>query len=60
MHNGALTTLEAVIAFYNQGGGEDPNKSPLIKPLGLSEEEQADLVAFLHSLTGQQREMSFE
>ena len=60
MHNGALTTLEAVIAFYNQGGGEDPNKSPLIKPLGLSEEEQADLVAFLHALTGQQRKMSFE
>ena len=60
MHNGALETLEAVVAFYNQGGGEDPNKSPLLKPLGLSEQEQADLVAFLHALTGQQREMSFE
>jgi len=60
MHNGALETLEAVVAFYNRGGGEDPNKSPLIKPLGLSEKEQADLVAFLHALTGRQRVMSFE
>ena len=60
MHNGALTTLEAVVAFYNQGGGEDPNKSPLLKPLGLSEEEQVDLVAFLRALTGQQRNMLFE
>jgi cytochrome c peroxidase len=56
MHNGALQTLDAVVAFYNQGGGEDPDKSPLLKPLGLSEEEQSDLVAFLHALTGQQRE----
>ena len=60
MHNGALETLEAVVAFYNRGGGEDPNKSPLLKPLGLGEQEQADLVAFLHALTGQQRKMSFE
>jgi len=60
MHNGALETLAAVVAFYNQGGGEDPNKSTLLKPLGLSEQEQADLIAFLHALTGVQREMSFE
>jgi cytochrome c peroxidase len=60
MHNGALETLEAVVAFYNRGGGEDPNKSPLLKPLGLSEEEQADLVAFLRALTGVQREMTIE
>jgi cytochrome c peroxidase len=60
MHNGSLKTLDAVVAFYNRGGGDDPNKSPLLKPLGLSEEEQADLVAFLHALTGQQRNMPAE
>jgi cytochrome c peroxidase len=60
MHNGALKTLDAVVAFYNRGGGDAPNKSPLLKPLGLSEEEQADLIAFLHALTGQQREMPAE
>jgi len=60
MHNGAFETLEAVVDFYNRGGGEDPNKSPLLKPLGLSGEEQADLVAFLHALTGVQRKMALK
>lgn len=52
MHNGMLKTLPDVIAFYNQGGGEDSHKSPLLKPLDLSEAEQKDLVAFLESLSG--------
>jgi cytochrome c peroxidase len=60
MHNGALATLESVVGFYNGGGGEDPNKTPLLKPLGLSDEEQADLVAFLRALTGVQRQMALK
>lgn len=52
MHNGSLATLEDVVRFYNQGGVANENLSPLIKPLGLSEQEVADLVAFLKSLTG--------
>jgi cytochrome c peroxidase len=52
MHNGTVATLAEVVAFYNDGGGADPNKDPLIKPLGLSREEQADLVAFLEALSG--------
>lgn len=52
MHSGVLATLKDVVAFYNGGGGEGPNKSPLMKPLGLSESEVDDLVAFLESLTG--------
>ena len=55
MHNGALETLEDVVAFYNKGGGDHPNKSPLMRPLGLTDDEQADLVAFLNALTGSQR-----
>ena len=51
MHNGAFETLEEVVEFYDAGGGDAPNKSPLIQPLGLSEEERADLVAFLESLS---------
>jgi hypothetical protein len=31
----------------NSGGGEDPKKSPLMKPLGLSKEEKAVLKEFL-------------
>ena len=52
MHNGTLATLEDVVQFYNAGGGSSSNKSPLINPLGLNEQEVADLVAFLESLTG--------
>lgn len=52
MHNGSLATLEDVVRFYNQGGVANENLSPLIKPLGLSDREVADLVAFLRSLTG--------
>lgn len=52
MHNGSLPTLEEVVRFYNQGGVANENLSPLIKPLGLSGQEVADLVAFLKALTG--------
>ncbi len=60
MHNGALETLEDVVAFYNEGGGDHPNKSPLMRPLGLTDDEQADLVAFLNALTGSQRAMNLK
>ena len=52
MHNGMFGTLEEVIAFYNRGGGTDPNKDPALKTLDLSTEEQANLLAFLESLSG--------
>jgi len=60
MHNGALDTLEDVVRFYNAGGGEHPNKSPLMRPLGLSDREVGDLVAFLKALTGTQRAVELE
>jgi cytochrome c peroxidase len=44
--------LEDVVRFYNQGGVANENLSRLIKPLGLSDSEISDLVAFLQSLTG--------
>jgi cytochrome c peroxidase len=53
MHNGMIKTLEDVVAFYNRGGGNDPNKDPRVKPLNLSREEQANLVVFLKSLSGE-------
>jgi cytochrome c peroxidase len=52
MHNGHFNTLDDVIEFYNGGGGSDPNKDPLLKPLGLSDKEKKDLVSFLLSLSG--------
>jgi cytochrome c peroxidase len=52
MHNGSLPTLAEVVKFYNQGGAANENLSPLLKPLGLSDQEIADLVAFLEALSG--------
>jgi len=52
MHDGQLATLEDVVAFHNAGGGLRDTKDALLKPLGLSDEEQADLVEFLKSLSG--------
>lgn len=51
MHNGIFATLAEVVAFYNKGGGDGPNKSPLVRPLKLSEQETKDLVAFLEALS---------
>ena len=56
MHEGQLRTLEEVIAFYStlQGAAPAPiHGENLIQPLGLTEKEQADLLAFLESLTGE-------
>ncbi len=52
MHNGTLATLVDVVNFYNQGGGSATPKSPLLKPLGLTDAEKRALVAFLESLSG--------
>lgn len=51
MHDGSFPTLESVVAHYNAGGQTHPNKSALVRPLGLTAGEQADLAAFLRSLT---------
>ena len=53
MHDGSAKTLEDVVALYDRGGVKNPWLSQDIGPLGLSTQEQADLVAFLHALTGQ-------
>lgn len=52
MHNGTIGTLAQVVDFYDAGAGEARNKSPLLRPLGLTAEEKADLIAFLESLSG--------
>lgn len=62
MHNGAFYTFEEVVDFYNQGGFDEENrttffpktKSSLIKPLGLTDDEKADLVTFLEAFSGEE------
>lgn len=63
MHDGSVATLAEVVALYAAGGREiaegpnagdgrtHPNKSPLVRATDLSEQDQADLVEFLRSLT---------
>jgi cytochrome c peroxidase len=52
MHNGAYRTLEEVVEHYDRGGDVKDNLSPEMKPLELTVQEKADLVAFMKSLTG--------
>jgi cytochrome c peroxidase len=52
MHNGSLRSLQEVVRYYNSGGSPDPAKDPRLHPLGLTEDEIRDLVAFLESLNG--------
>ena len=53
MHDGSLATLEAVVDHYDRGGVDRPSRSDLMKPLGLTTQEKADLVAFMKTLTSE-------
>ena len=50
MHDGSVGTLEEVVDLYDRGGIERPSRSDEIRPLNLSKDEKADLIAFLHTL----------
>ena len=58
MHDGVFATIEEVVRFYNDGALPrhaaiaDAAVDPLVRqPLGLTDIEMADLVAFLRALT---------
>jgi parallel beta-helix repeat protein len=53
MHNGIFATLAEVIDFYAKGGGSDAGikVDRHINKIELSEQDKADLVAFLYALT---------
>jgi cytochrome c peroxidase len=52
LHDGSLANLEAVVDFYDQGKGSDPE----IRPLRLTAEEKRQLVALLRAFTGRVQE----
>lgn len=54
MHDGSLESLEEVMAFYNQGGEENPLLDSGIRPLNLTDREKADIVEFMKTLTSPQ------
>jgi cytochrome c peroxidase len=50
MHDGSISTLQEVIEQYNQGGEGHMYQDARIEPLGLSENECDQLLAFLETL----------
>ncbi|MCA9136942.1 MAG: c-type cytochrome [Planctomycetales bacterium] len=53
MHDGSQKTLEEVMVWYNKGGHKNPWLSDKMKPLNLTDQEVADVVAFMkEGLTG--------
>ncbi|MCC9603280.1 c-type cytochrome [Stieleria sp. JC731] len=53
MHDGSQKTLEEVVAWYNKGGHKNEWLSDKMKPLNLTPQEEADVVAFMkEGLTG--------
>lgn len=51
MHDGSLPTLADVVEYYRAGGNHNPWLDSRIMPLDLSDEEAAELVAFLKALS---------
>ena len=54
-HDGSAATLADAVRFMAQGGKEDPNRSALLSPTGLTDRELAQVVSFLESLTSTER-----
>lgn len=53
MHDGSQQTLEEVVEWYDKGGHQNEWLSDKMKPLKLTDQEKADLVAFMvEGLTG--------
>ena len=53
LHDGSEATLMDVVNFYDKGGVPNKWLSQEIKPLHLSDQDKADLLAFMEALTGE-------
>jgi len=51
MHDGSEATLLTVIEFYDRGGNNNPYLDGGMRPLALTDQEKADLVALLETFT---------
>ena len=52
MHNGSSATLDDVMRHYERGGIDRPSRSPLMQPIKLTDQERADIIAFMETLAG--------
>ena len=60
MHDGSLKTLEEVVEFYDEGGVANPRLDGGIFPLKFTDQEEADLLAFLRALTSPEYASEFK
>jgi cytochrome c peroxidase len=61
MHDGSVSTLEAVIDHYQRAGDNKAEKNePRLRPFALEPAERAALLAFLNSLTDEQFVAGFD
>ena len=52
LHNGGKSTLFQVMEMYDDGGDfENPARAPLIRPLGMTQDQIRDVIAFMLALT---------
>jgi cytochrome c peroxidase len=59
LHNGSAQTLEEVIDLYDRGGlARRDSLSPAVVALNLTDAQKRDLVAFLHTLTSDDRRVT--
>jgi len=52
MHDGSQKTLEEVVDWYTKGGHPNAHLSDKMKALKLTDQDKADLVAFMKACTG--------
>jgi len=52
MHDGSISALDDVVAYYERGGNANPFLDSEVRPLGLTGVEKEALVAFLRTLSG--------
>ncbi len=57
MHDGSLATLEQVMDHYDKGGTPNSSLDPDMKPLKLTAQEKADVVAFMKALSGETKKL---
>jgi len=54
-HDGSVKTLREAVTYMAGGGKPDPAKSPLMQPTGLTDAEIDKVVAFIGSLTSEEK-----
>jgi cytochrome c peroxidase len=57
MHDGSIATLEKVMDHYDKGGTPNPSLDTDMKPLKLTAQEKADVIAFMIALSGETKKL---